>query len=349
MKVTASAQAGEANKGFSSLQANAKFTSVLMEELVKAFVGTKIIQATGDVNFETDISSGGMSQLALVSNMRGNGTVDGKNIVMEGFDLVRFANAMSAESKPGDTVNGLFGSALKGGTTSFDTLDGAFNITQGVVNIEKLDLNGKQSSLTTTGNINLPAWTLKTAHTITVKPTIVPEGQTAPEPIPPFTINIAGSLDNPGQTMGQGLLSDYLNRKLQRKVGSIIEDKFGKELEEKGLGGLLGSLTGKKPAAAVPAPAPVAPSPAAAQQAAPATPEPVPVQQAAPAPAAEPSPAAIEPAAQAAPEPAETAPAPAAETPPVPEAAPAPEAEKTDEDKAQDAINGVLNDLMGGQ
>ena len=264
--------------------------------------------------------------------------MDGKNIVMEGFDLTKFANAMSAESRPGETVQGLFGSATKGGTTSFDTLDGAFNINQGIIDITKLDLDGKLNSLTTVGTVNLPAWTLKTAHTITVKPTV--EGA---EPIPPFTVNISGSLSNPTNTLGQGILSDYLNRKIQRKVGNLIEDKFGKELEDKGLGGLLQGLTGQKPAPKAPTPVPVVSTPNTPAPVAPAPVAPAAVQQQAvtpeAAPVVEPAPQQIEPAAQAEPEAAPVAPAPAAEA--------ATPAEKTDEEKAMDAVDTLLQNLSG--
>ena len=38
---------------------------------------------------------------------------------------------------------------------------------------------------------------------------------------------LVGSLDNPAQTLGQGLLQDYLNRKIQRKLNKILSDKIG--------------------------------------------------------------------------------------------------------------------------
>jgi len=49
----------------------------------------------------------------------------------------------------------------------------------------------------------------------------------APSDVPPFEISFNGSLDNPAQTFGQGLLQDYLNRKIQRKLNQFLSKKFG--------------------------------------------------------------------------------------------------------------------------
>jgi hypothetical protein len=269
-----------AGKAPLSLDGNAKFDNVQIEQLAASLArGTRLIKGSGAVSMDTKISGTGSSQQALISSLKGDGTMTGKNIVLEGFDLARFGKAMSDENKPAETLTGLYKTTIKGGSTQFDTLDGNYTISQGVVNINKLDMKGPTANMATTGNINLPAWTLATSHEISMPK--YPD-------IPPFTIKFAGSLDNPGQTFGQGLIQDYLERKASKKIQSVISDKLGDKA-----GGALGTLLGLpqkqqapvvQPAAPVAeqAPAAVEQQPAAGDEAAPAQPDAAPVQEAQP-------------------------------------------------------------------
>ncbi|MCB1783341.1 MAG: AsmA family protein [Alphaproteobacteria bacterium] len=205
------------------IEGNSKLENVAIGPLVKALSGTQLIKASGIVSMDTQVSTSGNSPAALVYDLSGQGTVTGNNIVLEGVDITRFARALSEESKPGDTALGLWKGSTKGGSTSFDTLDGNYAITEGIINIAKLDLDGPGASIATTGNINLPQWTLATKHHITVKNR---------DDVPPFDVSFNGSIDNPGQTFGQGLLQDYLSRKVNRKVQSILSKKLGLPTEE---------------------------------------------------------------------------------------------------------------------
>lgn len=247
MAVDGNLKAGAGNKGFGAVQTAAKFTDVSFESLVKAMTrGVSLVKGQGDITMNTRISTSGPSQAALVSALQGDGTVSGRSLVMEGFDLTRFAEALSDQSKPTDTLTGLWKGASRGGSTSFDTLDGAFTINQGQVDISRMDLTGPQANVATNGALNLPAWTIQTAHTITL---------VRQPDVPPFTIRMEGSLDNPAQTMGQGLLQDYLNRKLNKKIENVLSDKLGKDA-----GGVLGSFLGggqqQQAPQAIPAPVP---------------------------------------------------------------------------------------------
>ncbi|MCE7885891.1 MAG: AsmA family protein [Alphaproteobacteria bacterium PRO2] len=276
MNATMKSNAGKAPL---NVDANAKFDNVQVENLAASLArGTRLIKGTGQASLDVNVKTTGASQQALVSGLNGGGSVSGRNIVLEGFDLTRFGRAMAADNKPKDTLLGLYKTSIKGGSTAFDTLSGNYAINQGIVHITKLDLDGPTASVATKGNLNLPAWTIATDHTITLK------GDVAAE-VPPFTIKLAGSLDNPGQTFGQGLIQDYFNRKLERKLQGLISDKIGDDE----VGGALGTLLGIQKPAPAPAPAPAAQPSAepaagdeAATQAAPA--EPV---QNAPAPAQE--------------------------------------------------------------
>ncbi len=193
-----------------------------LKRLSKAMLGTQVIKISGIGNLNMSLKSSGASPAALVHDLNGKGSITGADIILDGIDINRFARALSEESKPSDTISGLWKGASKGGKSAFDTLDGAFVINQGVVQIDKMTLDGAASLIETKGSINLPNWTLATKHKITVKGSDI-----APSDVPPFEISFNGSLDNPAQTFGQGLLDDYLKRKIQRKLNKLLLDKLG--------------------------------------------------------------------------------------------------------------------------
>lgn len=191
---------------------------VQLEQFITAFAGNRIIQGKGVADIDFKVNATGISPAALVYDLAGGGKVAGSNILIEGMDLTRFARALSEESKPGDTVLGLWKGSTKGGSTAFDTLDGAFTISEGVITLNKMDLDGKQAKIVTRGTIDLPRWLLATTHEITLYERT---------DIPPFKMTINGPLDNPGQTFAQGVLNDYINRKVERKIQNLITDKLG--------------------------------------------------------------------------------------------------------------------------
>ncbi|MBK9585187.1 MAG: AsmA family protein [Alphaproteobacteria bacterium] len=210
------------------IAAKSSLTDVSVARLVKALAGSQMIDASGKVSTELDITTSGTSPAALVYDLGGQGTVTGGDIVLNGVDVTRFAEALSDESKPGDSLLGLWKGTTKGGRTAFDTLDGNYVIREGVITIQKLDLDGPEANIATMGTVNLPKWTLSTKHKITVKP----QGD-VPADIPPFEMAFSGPLDNPAQTFGQGVMQDYLNRKINRKFEKLLTDKLGLPGEEK--------------------------------------------------------------------------------------------------------------------
>ncbi|MCK6418331.1 MAG: AsmA family protein [Alphaproteobacteria bacterium] len=209
-----------------SLDSKTSITNVQLEPMMRALVGTPLVRGRGAVNLQADLKGAGLSQKDLIGNLNGQGTLTGQKLVLEGFDLERFGRALSEETKPGDTLLGLWKGTIKGGSTAFDTLDGAYGIQNGVVALNKLDLTGPTAIVKTKGDINLPAWTIRTAHTISL-----PRRPDVPE----FTVHLAGPLDNPGQTFAQGAIEDYLKRKLERKLQKVIQDKLGDKLNIPGL------------------------------------------------------------------------------------------------------------------
>lgn len=231
-----------------SVSGTTSIDKVNMEPLVQSLAaGQKLVKGSGLVSLTSDVSGTGASMKALIGSLKGQGSVSGSNIVLEGIDVQRFVRALSDDAKPGDTLTHLWKGTAQGGSTSFETLDGAYVINNGIVDIQKLLLDGPRAAIDTTGQVNLPAWTIKTAHKMSVKDRT---------DVPPFTMHIEGSLDNPANTFGQGAINDYLQRKIQRKLEKVLGGDIGSKLDEKlGLDGVLKGVLGGG-AAQEPAPVP---------------------------------------------------------------------------------------------
>lgn len=216
-----------------SVDSKTSITNVQLEPMMRALVGTPLVRGRGTVTLQTDLKGAGLSQKDLISALTGQGTMTGQKLVLEGFDLNRFATSLTMSAKPGDRLLDLWQGSLQGGNTAFDTLEGAFGVQNGVIRFSKMDLDGAVASIKTTGDINLPAWTLDTAHAITLK---------QQKDVPPFTVKLSGPLNNPAQNFAQNLLEDYLKRKVEKKLEKVIQDKLGEKLglppaNENGSGG----------------------------------------------------------------------------------------------------------------
>ncbi|MBX2834650.1 MAG: AsmA family protein [Micavibrio sp.] len=226
-------------KGTSGLDVDgqASISKVQMEPLVTSLAaGSRLLKGRGVISMDVSAAGAGQSIKGLISALDGAGTISGSDIVIEGVDVQRFVRALSEDAKPGDSALNLWKGVGTGGSTSFETLDGSYKVQKGVVNIEKLLLDGPRASIATTGQIYLVPWTLQTAHVMSVRDR---------DDVPSFTVNISGSLDNPTQTFAQGLLNDYLQRKIERKVNKVLDGGLGDKLDKKlGLDGALKGILG---------------------------------------------------------------------------------------------------------
>ncbi len=317
--------------------ANATFAldNVSLESFVQSFSGSKLIRARGNVSVNADVNSTGLSPAALIFALAGKGTMKGGDIQFDGFDLARLSRTFAQPSSSmKENFAGILGSATSGGSTKFDKLDGAFTITEGVINFDKMKLDGMDADVDTAGKVNLPLWTVDLESTITL-------AEPKDKPPPALKVVFKGPLDNPGQTFGKGAMENYFMQQYGNKLQDQLIDKLDKKgvLQKTGLGNLLG-LPQK---AAVPVAAPVAapaPVPAAAPAAAPA-PEPAPVAPTAAAPNTVPDAT-----------PVITPPATTPPADPTPPAAPAPPPAASAEEKkpdAEDVMKDMLQNAITGQ
>ncbi len=204
-----------------TIAVDSKMTNVALEPLMYALSGSNRLKASGDVSLDFNVQTTGLSSYALVSALQGKANLNGRTVVMKGFDLAQIGLAFVDSGKPMDRLNSIVGGATSGGETRFDTIDGAYDISQGIVRISSMAMDGPSANIVSKGSANLPAWTIDTIHTITFK-----QAKDAGA----FDVAIKGSLSNPGNTFGKGLFNDVLTRRVQQKVQEKLPDILGKDL-----------------------------------------------------------------------------------------------------------------------
>ncbi len=213
-----------------ALQAKTTVTDVNLEQLATALSGSRRIKARGKASLSFDVAGAGASQSALVNTLKGKADLHGQNVVMEGFDLAGLATALMDSNKPLDRLQSVLGASTSGGETVFDTIEGGYTITDGVVHIDSMQMDGPEAMIVSTGNANMPRWTLDTVHTVTLK--------NARE-VAPFKVTIKGPLDNPANTFGKGMFDTLLREKVQdqvaKKLPGLLGDKLGGQLQKFGI------------------------------------------------------------------------------------------------------------------
>lgn len=221
LKMTGEVSSGKELKSTVNAKGDIKIDNVQLEPFVQSFSGSKLVKARGPLSLDTNFSTAGISQSDLVNRLQGSGTMTGENLVFEGFDLARLSRALA---NPGSSFTKNFGSLLdattSGGTTSFESLDGAFDITNGVININKLDLTGETASVNGNGNVNLPLWTIDLTTNVVLS---------EPEDAPVLKTVFKGPLDNPANTFGQNALNQYFNKQLEGMVLNPLLDSLQKK------------------------------------------------------------------------------------------------------------------------
>lgn len=283
-----------------SFAVKSNFKDVALEPLAASFSGAKVIKARGNVSLDLDASSTGISPAALISGLAGKGNVNGRNVVVQGFDLAAMSRSLVSTNKVFDNISGLAGAAFSGGETAFEKIEGPFTIAEGVVKFDNLQMTGPTANIANKGTISLPRWYIDMNSTIDLA---------QPEDAPNLDVRFQGPLDNPGNTFAGQAMESYINTRVNQKLQKVIGEKLGDKNPE--LNTLLNSvLGGGKAPAPAPAPAPVQAAPATPTPAPAPTPTPTPQQQqAAPVQEQQIAPSSGD-AAPAAPQPQEPAPAP---------------------------------------
>ncbi|MEM9469116.1 MAG: AsmA family protein [Pseudomonadota bacterium] len=207
--------------GALSLAVDSIMSGISLEALARALSNSNKLQSAGTVAFNFDVTANGNSAHALINALNGKAALDGKDIIIKGFDLNKMARGLAVEDKLADSVSSLLQGSLQGGQTQFDTIKGDYKVEKGVVRINSMAMDSDVSKIESTGFANLPEWTINTDHTITLKDIT---------DLDPFTVKIKGPLDNPVNTFGTNVLEDYLGAKIKRKLAKELSDVLGSDV-----------------------------------------------------------------------------------------------------------------------
>ncbi len=200
-----------------AINVSSNMSNIDLEKLVKALSGGNKLKSAGTVSFNMDVDGAGNSANALINSLNGKASLDGKDIILKGFDLAKLARGLAVEEKLATSVTSLLSGSLQGGQTQFDTTKGEYAITKGVVNISSMSMEGPAAIITSTGYADLPKWFVNVDNSIVLKD--VPD-------LKPINVKFKGPLDNPSDTFGKKIVEDYLTDKLKRKINKELGDKL---------------------------------------------------------------------------------------------------------------------------
>lgn len=251
MSLTANVRSSGKDRDPLSFIVKSDFQDVGLEQLASSFSGARVIKARGNVTMGLEASSTGISPAALISALAGKGSVNGQNVVIEGFDLAAMSRSLVSTTKVIDNITGLAGSAFSGGETAFEKVEGPFTIAEGVIHFDNLAMTGTTANIANRGQISLPRWYIDMNSTIDLA---------TPEDAPNLDIRFQGPLDNPGNTFAGNAMESYINTRVNQKLQKVLGDKNPE------LNTLLNTVLG---GGAAPAPTPT-PAPVATPEATPA-------------------------------------------------------------------------------
>ena len=189
-----------------------------------------VFPVEGRFSYDADFSTFGLSPAALIYGLNGSGRVLADDVILKGIDLDEISRGLSSLNHLRDVPN-LLGKALSGGQTSFASFAGEYEMTEGVAQISRLDLDGEFAKISAKGEVDLPMWELEIPAILHIK---------KPNNVPEFNAKIYGSLSHPDIDFISHSLESFLKTQLRQKLDRILDDK----LDDK-LGGALKGILGK--------------------------------------------------------------------------------------------------------
>ncbi len=207
-----------------SISVKSDMDSISLESLVRALSGSNKLRSSGTVSFDMDVNSAGASAHDLVNALAGNAKLRGTNVIIKGFDLPKMAEALGGRDKLLSAAKGLASGALSGGQTKFDTINGDYTISKGIVKIDNMKMDSDTAVIDSTGNANLPTWYVDTTHMISMK--------TLPD-MEPLKATVKGPLNKPLNSFGKGVYEDYIQQKFQSEIQDKLPDVLGDDVTDK--------------------------------------------------------------------------------------------------------------------
>ena len=259
---------------------NAKLQKLLVTD-------SKVKLIKGLFSLNADVRTQGHSTRDFISALGGRVTFSSKDGTINGFDLKKISQHISALFKDWTSVFGLLQTSFTGGSTDYKSIESEIKFDRGIGTIQSLTMAADTAQVTGTGLIDLPNYTLDVKADVALS---------EPKGLPQIGVRLSGPIDSPKRDIDSGALKSYA---LQKGVRGII-NSIGGQGADGNPANVLRNLLGGKPAPEPEAPKPEAPvvtppaAPAAPAEpvvppapapAAPVTPEPAPAPAPAPTPA----------------------------------------------------------------
>src|SRR5690606_7362637 len=83
-----------------NVKSSMQVTNINLGALAYALSGSRRIEAEGDVSLKFDVAGSGASQSAIISSLSGKADLEGRKVIMKGFDLAALATALMDSNKP---------------------------------------------------------------------------------------------------------------------------------------------------------------------------------------------------------------------------------------------------------
>jgi uncharacterized protein involved in outer membrane biogenesis len=184
-------------------------------------------QVTGTLDFTGEFQTTGSSQWDLVNALAGQAKIHAENGSIRGFDMKSFSERLGRLNKAPDFLN-LAQRAFSGGVTKYQSVDGNWNINNGVARTQDMLANLDASQATLKGAINLPTWQMDLRAVMRLT-----EHRNAPD----MGAHLYGPLDRPRHNLKTAKLERWLLARLGREL-------LGKKAKSGGIGKLLDAVTG---------------------------------------------------------------------------------------------------------
>lgn len=204
-----------------SISGDLKLDNVFLDDVTRAFSGARILKAKGLVSADAKLKTSGLSPAALIFDLSGQGKVSSSGIIVQGFDLDKMAATLvSPSSSMSENLDNLTQSTSGKGNTELGPFEGSFTINEGIVSLSGFDFKANKATISTTGQVNLPLWTLALNNAIKL---------TEPEGVPPLEIKFEGPIDQPAKTFGEAAIEQYIRSMLESKVEEVLYDTLIKK------------------------------------------------------------------------------------------------------------------------
>jgi hypothetical protein len=150
----------------------------------------------------------GTSEAAILAGMSGKGSLTMQNTVLKGFDLARLNARYTATENPGELVR-LIQSSMASGATRVTSLNGDFDINNGVIAFDDLLIQSSAGNVRALVAADLPHWRLDVTASVRLA---------AESRAPTFDMTLAGPLNAPKRDFDSDALQAFILEESARRA-----------------------------------------------------------------------------------------------------------------------------------